>query len=321
LDGLKLQTNIAVTDIWYANPVCLGFEFLSAALNFLRLLSIIHRYDWILFHGHTFASLWLPLLKRIPFSGIPPIALVEFNLEAKTDTVLCRCKYLALKFIYKKVDLILPFTTSHANYIAKEFNLRQNRVISVHQPASYGPLQLASDTAPNHGGYVLALGRTDRDYQTFFTAVEEVNAEVIVIASKHQFRNVRIPSNVTVKTDVPMSEYEWLIRNAQLVVIPLRQTVHPVGLRTLFMAMERCRAVVITDTLWSTEYFGDSRCLRFVPPYDSVALRSAIAELLSDERLTQQMGMCAREMLDHKFTSKHYLERIMTILEQYEHKI
>lgn len=172
--------------------------------------------------------------------------------------------------------------------------------------------RLEPEVEPEAAGapYVFTGGYSNRDYDTFFAAVGALPTRVVAVASS-QNRVTEPPPPVELYTDVPWPEFEQLLANCEVLVLPLRASGEASGQNVLMRGMRYLRPVVATHHTALIDYLG-SDYAGFVPPEDAGALRFAIERVLSDESfrntLVEQIADRRRLLLDRGEMADEILE-------------
>lgn len=151
-------------------------------------------------------------------------------------------------------------------------------------------LEPDSDAAP----YIFTGGYTNRDYATFFAAVRSLAYPTIAVASSLN-RLPDAPANVNVRIDLPWDEFERLIADCQVLVLPLNPAGEVSGVSVLHRGMRYSRPIVVTRHDGVMEHLGENYS-GYVPCEDPDALRAAIGRVMTDEsfRLTLEEEVAAR---------------------------
>ena len=159
--------------------------------------------------------------------------------------------------------------------------------------------------------FVLAVGRDlARDYATFFAAVRELEAPVVVLAVRDRnLAGLDVPANVELRERVPWRELRELYARAGCVVVALRRPgfaygSEASGLTALLEAEAMAAPLVATRRPVVREYLTHGESALLVPPEDPRALRIAIASLLDDPELAEAFGKAGRR----RVTARHTMD-------------
>jgi len=150
------------------------------------------------------------------------------------------------------------------------------------------------------GDYVLCFGRSERDYDTFFAAMEKLPDVPAAIPppnfaafKKHTSRFSRdvgqLPANVRVlEDDGSMESLIRIIENARLVVLPmLARKIAPAGIGTYLNAMVMGKCVITSHGVGTTDVLIEGEAL-LVPPEDPEALAAMIRRAWDDRELRER---------------------------------
>ena len=168
----------------------------------------------------------------------------------------------------------------------------------VYVPFKANNFDIAPSVPTADGGYVVALGASQRDYGLLMEAVRDLPIPVKIVAPRSKIgvhgANMGIgplPPNFE-WIDRPVDRIEWntLIAQSRFVAIPIRPgTLQPAGISVYLEAMMLDKPVVITRST-STEGILDERTALIVPPGDAGALRKAITYLWNDAGLRERLA-------------------------------
>lgn len=157
------------------------------------------------------------------------------------------------------------------------------------------------------GDYVLCFGRSERDYDTFFRAMEmlaDVPAAIpppdFAAFKKHTSRFTyavnQLPRNVRIlEDDGSMESLIRIIENAGLVVLPmLAKKIAPAGIGTYLNAMAMGKCVITSHGVGTTDVLRDGEAL-LVPPEDPTALAAMIRRAWADRELRERTAETGRK--------------------------
>ena len=231
-------------------------------------------------------ALALGLFKRCALRSRPALVMTEMRLDDPRPGLRWRVKLALQRFAYAAVDACCVSSRREAAIYAERLRLPIARFhfvpwhTNVLQPTFHPPA----------GAYVLAAGRTGRDWATLAAAVVDAPVSVTVVCSKADADRQSFPPNVAVLTDVPYERYRSLLNGAAAVVIPLEEHTFSSGQVVILEAMALGKPVVAARVLGSEDYIEHGVDGLLVPPGDPVALRSAIQRITEDSEFAERLG-------------------------------
>ena len=156
------------------------------------------------------------------------------------------------------------------------------------------------------GEYVLCFGRSERDYDTFFTAMEMLPGLPAVIPpphlaafKRHATRFSRsldqLPPNVRIaEDDGSVESLIRIIEKAKLVVLPIvASRIAPSGIGTYLNAMLMGKCVITTHGVATTDVLLSGEAL-LVAPEDPKALADTIRTAWEDKNLRERTAETGR---------------------------
>jgi glycosyltransferase involved in cell wall biosynthesis len=163
---------------------------------------------------------------------------------------------------------------------------------------------VAGPPSINEGEYILCFGRSMRDYETFFDAMEKVDYIGAIpdpnpaLLRAHGARFNRplssIPSNVRILPDFTSNAEVDILMGARIVVLPiLRSSIAASGISTCLNAMLLGKCVIASAGPGISDIFSGE--VITVPPEDSDALSSAIKMVLGDNNFRRHTALRGHE--------------------------
>jgi glycosyltransferase involved in cell wall biosynthesis len=166
-------------------------------------------------------------------------------------------------------------------------------------------------------GYIFSAGRSHRDWDTFLEAVAGLDTPVKLVATKADMAGRTLPANVELHTDIPHKDYLELLKDAEVVVIPLVPMNRSTGQAAFLEAMAYGKPLVVTSVIGSADYIRDGVNGCLVPSQSPDALRDTLRKLMADERLRQGIGSAALQSIRSEFNKEVYSERFCTMVERH----
>jgi glycosyltransferase involved in cell wall biosynthesis len=154
------------------------------------------------------------------------------------------------------------------------------------------------------GDYVLCFGRSERDYDTFFQAMEKLPYPAAIPrpkfdqlkhhTSRFTYDLAALPKNVQIlEDDGSVESLIRMIENARLVALPiLGSRIAPSGLGTYLNAMLMGKCVILTEGVAASDVLTDE--VLFVPPENADALAATIRRAWEDKELRERTAAIGR---------------------------
>jgi glycosyltransferase involved in cell wall biosynthesis len=177
--------------------------------------------------------------------------------------------------------------------------------------SSFVPFKVNREIVEGHatdgsGEYVLCLGQSMRDFDTFFTAMEKLVCPAAIpepnfeLLRKHGSKFTRplneLPRNVRLlPDDKSVEKQDRLIRNARVIVLPILKTsMVASGIGTSLNSMFAGKCVIGTEGPGMSDIFGKE--MLFAPPEDPEALARVIQLAWQDTELRQRTAMAGQRL-------------------------
>ena len=220
-----------------------------------------------------------------------PIVAVDLVLR-KPKTFRAKMTAWLKRILLGRVDLFVHYFNDITGY-ERYYGIGEGRSVFVPFKPNIR-YRLAVSPSPE-GRYILCLGRSMRDYDTFFTAVETLPWPAAIPApdfeqlKRHEARFTRrpdqLPQNVEVLEDDGSVESMFrILESARLVVLPILKTsICASGVSTYLNAMLMKKCVILTDGPGASDVLTDQALI--CASEDPDALASAIRKAWEDEAL------------------------------------
>lgn len=315
-----IDINILNYSVYKAHSLGRLFRYLETILRsdlYLAILGLRRRgsYQFVFTMseraGTPFAGIQKFLPKHTPlvsmftcWSWRQEYVIQKLNLFAQMDLVIVKCKalknhFLALGVPEQKIEVI-PYGIDHHYFYPSKNSQPEN-------------------------GLILSLGEIrNRDYETLFQAVKNLNIRLVVAASgswyareKKQKVKSDIPNNVEFIGKQSLTELKILYEKAQFVVLPIHNVLYSAGATSLMEAMSMEKAVIISSSNGIQDYTIDGETCITVPPGNINELSDAIMYLLHNPSEARRLGNNARHFIETKLNLDLYVKNIAHVLEEF----
>ncbi len=200
------------------------------------------------------------------------------------------------RLLLSNVDHFIHYFRDLTGY-TREFGVSAGRSSFVPFKVNlYG--RVAVEPGPE-GEYILCLGRSMRDFDTFFDAMEQLPYPAAItrpapdLMRRHGARFTRgldaLPSNVRILDDDGSDEAMIrVVKNAKLVVLPILKTsLVASGISTCLNAMSLGKCVIGSEGPGMLDVFENGEVLA-APPEDAAALAAVMRRAWEDEELRKR---------------------------------
>lgn len=206
------------------------------------------------------------------------------------------------RLLLKRVDLFIHYFNDLRAY-QQLFGVGPERSSFV--PFKVNMLKEFRPTASPDGEYVLCFGRTLRDFDTFFSAMEQLPYPAAIAKpdleglKQHGARFSRrideIPRNVQIlDDDGSMQSMHRLLEGAKIVVVPiLERSIAASGCSTYLNAMFLGKCVIGSEGPGLSDVFQNGEVIP-VPPEDAEALAQTIRHAWEDDEARTRTGAAGR---------------------------
>jgi glycosyltransferase involved in cell wall biosynthesis len=210
----------------------------------------------------------------------------------------------AMALSYKQVDRFVVFSTMERTLYARYFDLPIERFDMLHWAVQPPPVS-EKDKPLEQGDYACAIGSQARDYAALADAMKRLpHRRLVLVATRGSLHGIDVPSNVTVRSDIPFMDAMNILVHSQFMVLPLRDSEVPCGHVTLVSAMHLGKAILVTDSLGVADYVQPGVNGLTVAPRDARKLAEQIDLMFEERDAAARMGAAGK-----RFASEHCSEQ------------
>jgi len=291
-----------------AGPLSPGF--LAICLACWRALRLARRegYNYIYTVECDWTTIIIASLQTLLLQRNPRHVILQFIMREKTPALISRLKYAFMRWCFASVHVFTCSSRAETSYYAEAFGLPPDRFafVTLHTDSKY----LTVAGRPEEP-FLLAAGRTFRDYPTLLAAARGLDVEIVIVAGRGSLEGRDIPSNVRLMYEIPLPELIDVMSRCMAVVLPLEDRRISIGQSVLFQAMALGKPVVSTRVAGTEDYVEHGRTGLLVPPGDVEALREALRQVIADPRLRRSLGAAAREQVKRQHLPDHYARDVL----------
>lgn len=299
--------------IWFAN--FLRKHVLSIWWIHLPLLPLFLKYD-IVISSTAYGSL---LVKSILHIKRPKWIMVDFNISGTIGEA-TTLKQKVFKWAVAHCDGIITISEAEEKTLKQMFPHLKDSIIFLHEGVDSEYYKPPIEKVEEEN-YILSVGLDpSRDFGTLIEATKDLLVEVKLATKPTMVTQFEpLPKNVSAKM-YTREEMPGLYAKAKIVVNGLNikpDSNDSMGTFSVADAMAMEKTVLVTRSNSLESYIEDGETAVFVPAHDPVAMRTAIKELLADDKKRKNIGKKAREFIvqhvDAEVFAKNLAEYLIRI--------
>lgn len=165
----------------------------------------------------------------------------------------------------KYVDNIIVFSKNEIDYYSKIFKMPKEKF----QFENLGINKIKIKKEYNENNYIIAPGRSNRDYEFLIKAIENEKYNIKIICDElpnEKYKNIKIYNNIM------GDNYYSMLNNAYCVIIPLKDENISSGQLVLLQAMQLKKPIIVTEANGINDYITNG--------YNGFIIKKSKEELL-----------------------------------------
>ncbi|HET9905945.1 MAG TPA: glycosyltransferase family 4 protein [Anaerolineales bacterium] len=254
------------------------------------------------------------LIRSLVGQNHPPLIILAFNIRG----VISHFRSLA-RFGLRSVSRVVVFTPGEVEQYQQLLALPPNKISYAphgwYDPMSwYDPESVnKSESAARAGKFILASGRSYRDYGTLASAVEGTDVNVKVSGRAFNLAGIDLPINMEATGWLAEREFQDYLYSSSFYVVPLQPITFAGGDSSVLQAMSFGRAVVATRAPSTETYVEHGQTGLLVEPGDIQGMREAILQLWQNPDEAARMGREARLRFEENHTIDKLAQRVYDV--------
>lgn len=251
------------------------------------------------------------VLRSILGKNSPPLIILAFNIRGVVTHFLG-----LMRFGLRSVSRVVVFTPVEVEQYQKLLALSPE-AISYCPHGWYDPMRWydpekrqRSDTLSRAGKFILASGRSYRDFGTLARAIEGTEVNVKISGRPFNLAGIDFPKNIEATGWLTQGELLDYLYNSHFYVVPLQPINHAGGDSSLLQAMSFGKAIVATRAPSTETYIQHGETGLLVEPRDADGMRKAILHLWHNPDEAKRMGQEARRRFEENHTIDKLAQRI-----------
>jgi glycosyltransferase involved in cell wall biosynthesis len=251
----------------------------------------------IVTHGPTLA-MWCCIFAFVLRLTKPLIFAHSFNFTVLPG----RIKRLIFSLALQRAERFAVFSRMERNLYAGAFKLDINKIDFIRWGVR-APIVTAKPVEP--GDYVCSIGGNGRDYRTLMHAAGLLpNTNFIVVARPHNIVGLDVPTNVKIRTNLPLDETMNILGHSRLLALPLAGSEVPCGHVTIVAAMHLGKPVIASASTGVSDYVENGVTGLTVKVGEAVELAQAVQSLLDNSGLLNSLGDNAKRFANSQCSER-----------------
>lgn len=275
-----------------------------------KLLQWRRKYDYVFTFECDLVGFSVAFWQSLLRMDKPKHVILQFIMREKRPGWKSILKYTLMKMVFKSVHRVVVSSSGERDYYRTAFQWDTDKLIFV--PFHTNPEHLGCDVTDD-GNYIIAAGRSFRDYRTLLEALQGTNIRAIIVGGAGAVKNYSGIENIQVMENIPVTTLNTLIMKSRAVVVPLEDRRISVGQSVVLQAMSFGKTVIATRTVGTVDYIRHLETGILVPPYDVAAMKAALISV-EDEPLRRRLGGAARMYVEQNHLPHHYTRAIREAL-------
>lgn len=267
------------------------------------------KYDVILLAGNEVVIPFLFLVKIFPFINAEKnIIVMSFFLHGLGEK---RVVQKLLRFLLKGEKILLA---TQSNQEVEYYSKLMDEARVICSPFCQHEVPFSDDYGKGEE-YIFAGGYTNRDYDCLFQTARIINHNFTFICSRLNQINInKKPDNVKLLIETSPREFNGYLKNAKIVIIPLKEKTGSSGQMVALAAMFFKKPIIYTNIDSVSQYFEDGVSGVGYEINNSEDLADKINRPLSDERLCEKLGANAYKSYRENYHISKYSEFLAELI-------
>lgn len=218
-----------------------------------------------------------------------------------------------MKYIVKSsyVDVFICSSIKFCELCAEIFDEPRERF--VYAPFGINDFTKVVDMSkPAANDYILALGRSNRDWDFLINSVADSKYPVRIVCD--ELHRQDLPNNVKVYNNVWEKESYEFIRNCKFMVIPILDGNIVAGETVLLQAMSFSKPIIITTPSCLADDYVEDGVTGILVDKNRETLMAAVDKLMHDEQLYDYIAQNCRATYEEKYSLYSFGVRIGSVL-------
>ena len=283
----------------------LGFKAYLRRKNY----DVIITWQWV-------AGMWYAIFVRMfgGGEGGPKLILMGFFYTKRKNKIYSFLRYSLIRFALPAVTRVICYSSYEAKHHHQFFKCESEKFVFIHLGVDTKRADIQKALKVSLENYIFSPGTSNRDYETLFEAVKNLNVKVIVITKPFNIKGLEIPRNVEIYFDIYGEQYRQFLWKSKFVVVSLDDVEVSSGQMVLLDSMLYGKALIITRACGTVDYVTNGKDGFLVPAHDSKILRENILYLLKHPDKIDRIGESAKKTVFEKYSMLQFARKVYDLI-------
>jgi glycosyltransferase involved in cell wall biosynthesis len=258
----------------------------------------------------------IPIALLRTLTGVRGAKLVILNMSVRGPIVAVKP---LIRLAMSSVDVVTFISEVEMLHANRSLRMPDSRIKVLHPgyvSMTWLEPYLDDDGTASGGAYIFSSGRSYRDYGTLFSAIDAVDAQLIVNARSYNVQGFDVPPNVRINDLLPQHEFYALLTGAEFVVLPLQGVPHGAGESHLVHVMAAGKAAVVTAIPAVTSFVDVEQFGLLVEPGDIQGMRRAIQYLLDHPAEARRLGARGQDIFREQYSMEIFARKVHQLVHE-----
>lgn len=214
-----------------------------------------------------------------------------------------------------RIDLFVPFCTAQQDFLLQYLNLPKHRVYLLSDQTDMKFFCPGTPSPDKLRPVIASVGLERRDYRLLAEVTAEMDVDVKISGFSKDVAALAKTFPDVMPANMSRRFYEWaelvqLYRDADLVVLPLKDSVETSGITTLMEAMACRRPLIVTKTQGLADYLAIPGAVTAVEEGDAPGLKQAITYFLDHPEAAEQQAQRGYEAIVNYYNSDRFVAEL-----------
>lgn len=272
------------------------------------------KYDAVVITGYALA--FAACLRTILTGGKTPIIIVGLNLSGSPIKTGITFIDGLINKIFQKLTLSIVHSQNEIQLFHDLHGLDKSRFAFAHW--GYDLPAFDSKRFADHDPYVCMIGRNNRDFKTFCSAIEKTGVNGVIVAPAYAKFDFPVPDQVEIYRDIPFEDCLSCIENAAANLILVNDDERGAGHITAVSAMLLGVPQIYSEVSVLEDYFVKNVTGFAVPIGDREKVAEAIKRLIDNDAQSRKIAERAKDYalrwLSHEAIAQRQSALIMSAI-------